>query len=122
VSASPAARALLISPDPDLVDQLGALLGSGVVVTSAADLQAASRAVALEVPSVVVLDVEHVSLTTAIELLERSADAPVPVVLIVGQRVPTVAGRGRARIIDYVRRPFEPSELLAAVRAALRKR
>ena len=96
----------------------------GHVVVEAVDGEDALRVCREELPDVILLDVEmpkldgHAVLT---ELRSHDSTAHIPVVFLTGRATTEDVVEGlRLGAHDYLRKPFEPSELLARVSAALR--
>lgn len=123
MTACPAPRVLIVDDDPDLCDLLSEYLAAnGLTVAAAGDGAAMRQAMARQMPDVVVLDLmlpgeDGLSLTR--ELRARSG---------VGILMLSARGEEMDRVIglevgadDYVAKPFSPRELLARVRALLRR-
>jgi diguanylate cyclase (GGDEF)-like protein len=104
-----------------LTDQLSS---SGYRVIEAADGEQAVELCRRERPDMVLLDVEMPRLDGYGVLSRLKADerlADVPVVFVTGRVTPRDLVEGlRHGAHDYLRKPFDPSELLARVGAALR--
>lgn len=96
----------------------------GHVVIEAVDGEDAVRACREEAPDVVLLDVEMPKLdghAVLSELRNHGATAHIPVVFLTARATTDDVVEGlRLGAHDYLRKPFEPSELLARVSAALR--
>ncbi|QFG21409.1 response regulator transcription factor [Actinomadura sp. WMMB 499] len=118
------ARILIVDDEPAVRDALaGSLEFEGYRTVAAADGVAALAAVARERPDLVVLDVlmPRMDGLTACRRL-RALGEPVPVLMLtardmVGDRVTGLD----AGADDYLAKPFELDELLARVRALLRR-
>src|SRR5947207_6656493 len=112
------ARVLVVTPDPELAALVReALEPEGLAVDWARGPGAAAVRVAQWPPDLVLLDVEHASLGELGEALARAAAPGTPVLLLVGPRRPTLAGR--ARLVGAVPKPFAVEDLAAAVRKAV---
>lgn len=116
-------RVLIVDDDPDLRDLLSEYLAAnGLTVAAAGDGAAMRQAMARQMPDVVVLDLMlpgEDGLSLARELRARSE---------VGILMLSARGEEMDRVIglevgadDYVAKPFSPRELLARVRALLRR-
>lgn len=96
----------------------------GNAVIEAVDGEQALRVCHEEVPDVVLLDVEMPKLDGHAVLKELRADAvtaDIPVVFLTGRSsTEDVVDGLRLGAHDYLRKPFEPAELVARVSAALR--
>lgn len=123
MTACPAPRVLIVDDDPDLCDLLSEYLAAnGLTVAAAGDGAAMRQAMARQMPDVVVLDLMlpgEDGLSLARELRARSE---------VGILMLSARGEEMDRVIglevgadDYVAKPFSPRELLARVRALLRR-
>ena len=102
------------------------LMRIGASVVAAADGQATLASVAEEMPHLLLLDVnmpapDGIEVTRLIRL--RHSEAELPIILVTAQTDTSskVAGL-EAGATDFVSKPFEPSELIARVQAALRVR
>lgn len=122
------ARLLMIEDDARLAQMVTAYLGqSGFEVTHAADGEAGLEQLALVQPELVILDLMMPGID-GLEVCRRiralpNGQARVPVLML------TAKGDPMDRIIglelgadDYLPKPFEPRELLARIRAVLRRR
>lgn len=123
--ASPlsAGRVLVVEDDPSVAEVVGRYLErDGFVVSWASNgREALQRAVALG-PGLVVLDLSLPGMD-GLEVLRRlRALAPVPVVILTarGEESDRVEGL-QLGADDYVVKPFSPRELVARVRAVLRR-
>ena len=123
MTACPAPHVLIVDDDPDLCDLLSEYLAAnGLTVAAAGDGAAMRQAMARQMPDVVVLDLMlpgEDGLSLARELRARSE---------VGILMLSARGEEMDRVIglevgadDYVAKPFSPRELLARVRALVRR-
>ena len=123
MTACPAPRVQIVDDDPDLCDLLSEYLAAnGLTVAAAGDGAAMRQAMARQMPDVVVLDLMlpgEDGLSLARELRARSE---------VGILMLSARGEEMDRVIglevgadDYLAKPFSPRELLARVRALLRR-
>lgn len=98
----------------------------GATVTESADGASALENVRRVLPHLVLLDVQMPppdGIAVLRSLREHYTDAELPIILVTGQSDTSdkVAGL-EAGATDFVTKPYEPSELVARVRAALRTR
>jgi DNA-binding response OmpR family regulator len=114
---------LLVDDDRDLIDLMRQYLeGEGLVVESAIDYASGLKAALSGNHELVILDV-NLPGGSGFELLkELRAESDLPVVLL------TARGDSVDRIVglhigadDYVPKPFEPREVVARIRAVLRR-
>jgi two-component system phosphate regulon response regulator OmpR len=123
-AAEPAARVLVVDDEPDLRELLHEYLGRhGMAVRTAPDAEVARLLVAQAAPDLVVLDI-HMPGEDGLSLARhlREAHPALGIVML------TTAGESVDRIVglemgadDYLPKPFEPRELLARLRAVLRR-
>lgn len=115
---------LLVDDDPAITWQLQPLLErAGFTVTVAADGEAALRLVQVAAPDLIVLDVLMPRLDGRAVLRQlRQAGQWLPVLLL------TQVGDSTERALaleegadDYLNKPFDPYELIARIRALLRR-
>lgn len=116
-------RVLLVDDDAELVNLLAEYLArEGFQVTAAADGEQGVAAVADQAPDVVVLDV-MLPVLNGFDVLRRiRAGSNVPVIMLTarGDEVDRIVGL-ELGADDYVPKPFNPRELVARIRAVLRR-
>ena len=115
---------LVVDDDPQTLRLVrDALAEAGYTPLVTGDHRELAHIVKTEKPALVLLDLILPD-TDGIELMERVPElADLPVVFISGYgRDETVARALEAGAEDYIVKPFSPTELLARVRAALRRR
>ncbi len=118
------ARILVVDDDPHarlyVRDALTAADYSALVM---ADHQELSHTIAVEQPHLVLLDLMLPG-TDGIELMQQVPElADLPVIFISAYgRDETIARALEAGAVDYIVKPFSPTELVARIRAALRRR
>jgi DNA-binding response OmpR family regulator len=120
---NPAARILVVDDDPALCELLSDYLGeSGYAVATAGDGNAMRRELARGMPDAIVLDLMlpgDDGLTLARELRGRS-EVPILMLSARGEEIDRVVGL-EIGADDYLAKPFSPRELLARLRALLRR-
>jgi len=117
-------RVLVVDDEPQILRALGTTLrAAGYEVDTAATAQAALAAAAAHPPEAVILDLilPDGSGTDVTRELRTWTAAPVIVLSAVGEEAEKVAALD-AGADDYVTKPFSVDELLARVRAVLRRR
>lgn len=118
------ARILLVEDDPSIreVTALG-LHAAGFTVTTAADGVEGVERWRAESPDLVLLDVMLPRLDghEVLRAIRREATTPVVMLTARADTIDVVVGL-ESGADDYVRKPFEMPELVARVRAALRRR
>ncbi len=116
-------RILVVDDEPQILRALGTTLrGAGYAVETAATAEQALTAAAAHPPEAVILDLvlpDGNGIDVCREL-RRWSDAPVIVLSAVGEEREKVAALD-AGADDYVTKPFGVDELLARLRAALRR-
>ncbi len=115
---------LAVDDDPETLRYLrDALAGAGYAPVVTADHRELSRIIAAERPRLVLLDLMLPG-TDGIELMETVPGlADLPVIFISAyDRDETVARALESGAADYIVKPFSPTELVARIRAALRRR
>jgi len=123
-STSPAPAVLLVEDDGELRTEMAAYLASnGYVVHEAGDAAAARHALAEHSVQAIVLDV-NLPGEDGLSLCRALSDQPGPPILMLsalGEAVDRILGL-ELGADDYVVKPITPRELLARVRALLRRR
>ena len=117
-------RILVVDDEPQILRALRATLrGAGFTVDSAETAQAALIAAAAHPPEAVILDLvlPDGSGTDVCRELRTWTDAPVIILSAVGEEREKIAALD-AGADDYVTKPFSVDELLARLRAVLRRR
>jgi len=116
-------RILVVDDEPQILRALQTnLRGAGYDVDIAANGEAALAAAAMRPPDAVILDLvlPDQSGTEVTRELRRWSSAPILVLSVVGEEREKVAALD-AGADDYVQKPFGIDELLARLRAALRR-
>lgn len=117
------ARVLIVDDDPALRELLTEYLGaSGFVVDAAGDGAQMRQCMARAAPDMVVLDImlpgeDGLSLARQ---LRRDSEIPILMLSARGEEIDRVVGL-EVGADDYLAKPFSPRELLARVRALLRR-
>jgi two-component system phosphate regulon response regulator OmpR len=123
MTSSNTARILVVDDDPALCELLFDYLGeSGYMVTTAGDGIAMRRALAQGMPDAIVLDLMlpgEDGLALARELRTHS-EVPILMLSARGEEIDRVVGL-EVGADDYLAKPFSPRELLARLRALLRR-
>jgi two-component system phosphate regulon response regulator OmpR len=124
MNAPDSPRILVVDDDPDLCDLLGSYLGAnGFAVTSAGTGVAMWELLTKEdMPDVIVLDLmlpgeDGLSLTRALRV---KSSVPILMLSARGEELDRVIGL-EVGADDYLAKPFGPRELLARLRALLRR-
>ncbi|MBB4287884.1 response regulator [Roseospira goensis] len=124
-----APRILVVDDTPDIRELLARYLGQhGLVVSTAADAATARAALAgpdSARPDLVILDLmmpgeDGLSLCRALRADPETADLPIVMLTAMGEETDRVVGL-ELGADDYIPKPFNPRELLARVRAVLRR-
>jgi two-component system alkaline phosphatase synthesis response regulator PhoP len=119
-------RILIVEDDPDIAELVARYLDkAGFMTERAASGREALQTVAARVPDLLVLDLmlPHVDGLEVCRLLRvNEATAAIPIIML------TARGEESERIVglelgadDYLAKPFSPNELVARVRALLRR-
>ena len=116
-------RVLVVDDEPKIVEVVGDYLRSaGFSVTTAADGEAAVASARARPPDLVVLDLGLPDLDGLDVARELRRASPVPIIML------TARGEETDRVLglelgadDYLVKPFSPRELLARLRAVLRR-
>ena len=114
---------LVVDDDRDLVDVITYILRrDGIEVTAAFDGQQAWERFQSEAPELVVLDITMPSMD-GVELLRRMrTESTVPVVMLTArQDEPSIVEALDIGADDYITKPFSPRQLVARIRAVLRR-
>ena len=117
-------RILVVDDDPQALRFVrDALLTAGYAPLMTGDPRELSRLIRTEKPGLVLLDLMLPG-ADGIELMERIPElADLPVIFISGyRRDETLARALEVGAADYIVKPFSPTELVARVQAALRRR
>ena len=119
----PAATILVVDDEPRYVRWISVnLRASGYRVLTASDGQAALEITAAERPDLLLLDI-GLPVVTGLDVCRRIREfSTVPIIMVTAKaaEADTVAGLD-AGADDYLPKPFGPPELMARVRAALRR-
>ncbi len=121
-----ATRILVVEDDPDIADLIARYLEkAGFLVDRAANGRDALQAIGVRTPDLVVLDLmlpQIAGLEVCRRLRSDPRTAAIPVIMV------TARAEASDRIVglelgadDYVTKPFSPGELVARVRALLRR-
>jgi DNA-binding response OmpR family regulator len=118
-----AQRVLVVDDEPMVRDVLARYLSQdGFEVTEAADGRTALERIAEQAPDLVVLDLMLPEIDGYEVLRDLRASSPTPVIML------TARGEETDRIVglelgadDYITKPFSPREVVARVRAVLRR-
>ena len=118
-------KILIVDDDHDLLEALGLglqLQWQGVDVLTATDGEAALNRFFDETPDVVLLDVglPHLDGFEVLRRIRQVADTPVLMLTARGEELDKVRGL-EIGADDYVTKPFSPLELLARIKAVLRR-
>ena len=124
-ASGPAARVLIVDDDPAMQRLVADYLGQhGLRAAAVSTRQEVDRTFASDEPSLVILDL-HLGQEDGLDLLRLiRARSDVPVIVVTGHRrdeIDRVVGL-ELGADDYVTKPFGLRELLARIRAVLRRR
>ncbi|MEO5940630.1 MAG: response regulator transcription factor [Candidatus Limnocylindrales bacterium] len=117
------ARILLVEDDPSIREVTAIGLGAaGFAVTTAADGVAGLGQFAAEAPDLVLLDImlPRMDGYEVCRQIRRTSTVPIIMLTARGDTMDVVVGL-EAGADDYVRKPFDLPELIARIRAALRR-
>ena len=119
------ARVLIVDDDPDIGMLLSALMKEvGFISSVAHDGETALQMVPQERPDMLLVDVQMPGID-GMEVLRRvkEMDPHLPVVLITAYaKIPASVAAMRAGAFDYLAKPFDHTEVVRVVRAALAER
>jgi two-component system response regulator CpxR len=116
-------RVLIVDDDSELIDLLRDYLAEeGFETAAASDGEAGAKAAVEGAPDLVVLDVMLPRLNGFDALRRIRETSPVPVIMLTarGQEVDRIVGL-ELGADDYLPKPFNPRELVARIRAVLRR-
>jgi DNA-binding response OmpR family regulator len=122
-SSGPPLKILVVDDEPAMVGALGALLGqAGHRIVAAYDGDEAMRRFRDEAPDLVLLDLAMPGMDGAAVCRAIRAESDTPILVVSGEsdRSATVELLDLGAD-DYVRKPFRADELLARVRAVMRR-
>ena len=124
MTSSPVERVLVVDDDPALRELLSDYLtANGMVVEAVGDGAAMRRALVAGMPGAIVLDLMlpgEDGLSLARELRTHS-EVPILMLSARGEEIDRIVGL-EVGADDYLAKPFNPRELLARIRAVLRRR
>ncbi len=116
-------KILVVDDEPAMVGALGALLGqAGHRIVAAYDGEEALRRFRSDAPDLVLLDLAMPGMDGATVVQRIREESDTPIVVVSGERERTATAELLdAGADDYVRKPFRADELLARVRAVMRR-
>jgi DNA-binding response OmpR family regulator len=116
-------KILVVDDEPAMVGALGALLGqAGHRIVAAYDGEEALRRFRSDAPDLVLLDLAMPGMDGATVVQRIREESDTPIVIVSGERERTATAELLdAGADDYVRKPFRADELLARVRAVMRR-
>jgi two-component system, OmpR family, KDP operon response regulator KdpE len=123
-SAADSLKILVVDDEPAMVGALGALLGqAGHRIIAAYDGEEALRRFRADAPDLILLDLAMPGMDgiTVCQRIREDSDTPIVVISGERDRAATVELLD-AGADDYIRKPFRADELLARVRAVMRRR
>ncbi len=121
-----AAKVVVIEDEPDILELIEYNLGrEGFDVATAASGRSGLAAIEREKPDIVLLDLllpglDGLDVCRRLRAVESTRDLPVIMVTARGEESDVVLGLG-VGADDYIHKPFSPRELIARVRAVLRR-
>ncbi len=121
-----AAKVVVIEDEPDILELIEYnLRREGFDVATAASGRAGLAAIEREKPDIVLLDLllpglDGLDVCRRLRAVESTRDLPVIMVTARGEESDVVLGLG-VGADDYIHKPFSPRELIARVRAVLRR-
>jgi two-component system phosphate regulon response regulator PhoB len=128
VARAPQPRVLVVEDQPDIADLIRIhLTHEGFEVVMAADGFNAQRALDAVLPDVVLLDWMLPGGQSGLDLArkwrgqQRTREIPIIILTARGEETDKIAGLDSGAD-DYVTKPFSPAELMARIRAVLRRR
>ncbi len=116
-------RILVVDDDPPSVKMTAFLLREeGYEVVSAENGREALEMIQSKTPDLVIMDVmmPHIDGLEVTRLIRQTMDVPIIILSAKGETADKVSGL-EVGADDYLSKPFEPSELIARVRAVLRR-
>jgi two-component system, OmpR family, phosphate regulon response regulator PhoB len=122
-----AAKILIVEDEPAIQELLVANLQlAGHQALRASDAESALEAVREAVPDAILLDwmlpgISGVQLARRLRTHERTRDVPIIMLTARSEEVDKIAGL-EAGADDYITKPFSPRELMARIKAVLRRR
>ena len=116
-------KILVVDDEPAMVGALGALLGqAGHRIVAAYDGEEALRRFRSDAPDLVLLDLAMPGMDGATVVQKIREESDTPIVIVSGERERTATAELLdAGADDYIRKPFRADELLARVRAVMRR-
>lgn len=116
-------RILVVEDNPDILDMLKVMIGAeGYTVLTATDGAQALATIKEETLDLVILDL-MLPIMDGLEVCERAREfSQVPIIVLTAKtgEVDKIVGLNKGAD-DYVEKPFSPGELLARIRAQLRR-
>lgn len=118
---------LVIEDEPDIQELIAVNLGfAGYDTTRAFSAEQAQQAIAQELPDLILLDwmlpgASGIALAKKLRAQERTRDVPIIMLTAKSAERDKLDGLG-AGADDYITKPFSPKELVARIKAVLRRR
>ena len=124
MSRNEALKILVVDDEPAMVGALGALLGQeGHRIVAAYDGEEALHRFAADSPDLVLLDLAMPGMDGAAVCRRIRAESDTPIIVVTGESDADITAELLdAGADDYVRKPFKGQELVARVRAVMRRR